>query len=42
VTSAGRGRATIIVTYAFEGSTVELNIPFTCLGTSPANGSARH
>jgi hypothetical protein len=41
VTSAGRGRATIIVTYAFEGSKVELNIPVTCLVNSPTLGGAR-
>ena len=41
VTPAGRRKATILVTYGFESSTVELNIPFTCLGNSPARGSAR-
>jgi len=41
VTSAGRGKAAILVTYAFERSTVELNIPVTCLGNAATRGSAR-
>jgi hypothetical protein len=41
VTSSGRGRATINVTYTFEGSTVELNLPASCRCDSPTTGDAR-
>jgi hypothetical protein len=41
ISATGPGRATIIVSYTFEGRTVELNLPVSSRGDSPTSGGAR-